>query len=126
MTIGLRTLGTTANNSLTAIQFSHVADGEVAQAFPNRITPAALAALTALMKFDVQGALSNQDFDPNAVQPNFGMMTAHGQLVIPARGVLKVKQGDIVAVDTQTGWPILLSAAAAASNPAWVLSAVSS
>ena len=35
----------------------------------------------------------------------------NGQLVIPKRGILKVLPGDVIAVDN-TGWPILVSAAA--------------
>ena len=41
-----------------------------------------------------------------------------GQLYVPNRGILKCLPGDIVAIDS-TGWPVLLSARAAASA-AWV------
>jgi hypothetical protein len=45
-----------------------------------------------------------------------------GQLYLPDRNCwIKLLPGDVVAVDTQTGWPILVSKKAAASNPAWVL-----
>ena len=37
-------------------------------------------------------------------------------LTIPNRGILQVKPGDVIATDTQTGWPILISAAAAAGG----------
>ena len=35
----------------------------------------------------------------------------NGQLVIPGRGIVRVLPGDVIAVDN-TGWPILVSAAA--------------
>lgn len=38
-------------------------------------------------------------------------MVAAGQLFVPNRGVLKILPGDIVAIDN-TGWPVLVSAAA--------------
>jgi hypothetical protein len=46
----------------------------------------------------------------------------NGQLEIPGRGMLMVKPGDVVAVDN-TGWPILVSAAAIAyAGTLWSLS----
>lgn len=125
MTIGTRTLGTTATTSLVAVQYSHVADGQQAQTFTNQLTPAAIATISALIKYDNQAAIGNQEFDPNSsLQTVINALGRDGVLGIPGRGLLRVRQGDIVAVDSQTGWPILVSAAAAASNPAWVLSAV--
>lgn len=41
-------------------------------------------------------------------------------ITIPNRGTLKLFAGDVIAVDTQTGWPIVLSKAAAAATTAWV------
>jgi hypothetical protein len=41
----------------------------------------------------------------------------NGQLYVPNRGWLKVMPGDIIMVDTATGWPILVSARSAASGP---------
>lgn len=38
--------------------------------------------------------------------------SSNGRLYIPNRGVLTMLPGDYVAFDTQSGWPILLSALA--------------
>ena len=43
-----------------------------------------------------------------AATPHLGR---ESQLVVPGRGILKVLNGDIVAIDN-TGWPILVSGAA--------------
>lgn len=40
-------------------------------------------------------------------------------ITIPNRGTLKCFPGDVIAVDTQTGWPILISKSAAAATTAW-------
>jgi hypothetical protein len=42
-----------------------------------------------------------------------------GLLYVPNRGVLQARPGDFVAYDPATGWPILLSARAAA-GASWV------
>jgi len=44
----------------------------------------------------------------------------NGVLVIPNRGVLKCLPGDFIGFDVTTGWPILVSAAAAATGAIWV------
>jgi hypothetical protein len=52
----------------------------------------------------------------------FGNFSYNGQLFLPGnRGVIQLKFGDVVAVDTNWGWPIVISneALAAASSP-WV------
>lgn len=41
-----------------------------------------------------------------------------GLLIVPERGVLRLYPGDYVGVDS-TGWPILVSARAAATAAAW-------
>lgn len=52
-----------------------------------------------------------------------GAFNASGHLEIPRRGVLKVFQGDVVAIDN-SGWPILISAASIAlTGSRWSLSA---
>jgi hypothetical protein len=43
-----------------------------------------------------------------------GAFQLNGRLLIPNRGILMVLPGDFVAVDPNTGWPILISAACAA------------
>jgi len=59
--------------------------------------------------------------DQNPAQPiNFAMggWSRAGQLFVPNRGWLKLLPGDYVGIDA-TGWPILVSARAAASA-SWV------
>lgn len=41
-----------------------------------------------------------------------GTFSRNGELIIPNRGLLKMRRGDVVAVDN-TGWPILVSGASA-------------
>jgi hypothetical protein len=82
-----KTLGTTANNVLDALQFSPV------------MTQADVATLQQAIKFDgVEG---------NRIAPQ--AFTRTGLLYIPRRGVLRVLDGDWVGVDAQ-GWPVLVSA----------------
>jgi hypothetical protein len=122
MTIGTRPFGTPAATTLTAMQYSHVADGLQAQAFTNQPTPAALAAINALITMDTQAALSSGEFSPTGpLSPLITPLKADGTLYIPRRGILKVFPGDYVAVDPTTGWPILVSASAANNASAWTL-----
>lgn len=89
------TLGTTANNSLTAM-------------IASRAMPAAdVAAICAAIKDDLNAA--------HVIQP--GAWSQHNQLFIPNRGVLQVLPGDYIGIDSQ-GWPILVSANSIA-NAAW-------
>jgi hypothetical protein len=43
-----------------------------------------------------------------------------GLLSVPNRGLLKCLPGDFIGFDATTGWPILVSAAAAATGAIWV------
>ena len=86
------TLGTAANNTLTALGFlksNAIAD---------------VASIAQLIKNDL---VNGSPVYPDA-------FSLSGMLFIPNRGLLLMKPGDYVAVDV-TGWPILLSPAAAAS-----------
>lgn len=40
-----------------------------------------------------------------------------GKLFVPNRGSLVILPGDYVAIDSTTGWPILVSARAIAAGP---------
>ena len=86
-----RTLGTAATTTLTALQYV------------NGMVPADLATMNAGILNDKVGM---PPF-PNCFQTN-------GTLLIPNRGILTLIPGDFVAFDPATGFPILLSAAAAA------------
>lgn len=82
---------------------------------------AATTTLTALVNFTQ--AFSPQDVgtfgnliknDLNPAHPTWpGAFENNGLLFIPNRGILRVLPGDLIAVDSR-GWPILLSAYAAA------------
>lgn len=93
------TVGTTANNSLTALLMS----GAMA------------AADIATIALGVKNDLING----HPIYP--GAFAQNGQLFVPNRGVLRVLPGDYVAIDAN-GWPILLSANTIAQAAApWVL-----
>lgn len=90
------TLGTAAANTLTALTFAK----------------SAAAADVATIAQRIKDDLTNG----NPVWPEaFSLM---GLLYVPNRGVLKVRDGDVIGTDA-SGWPILLSATAAA-NANWV------
>lgn len=90
-----QTLGTNATNSLTALAFAvSAADADV-------------ATIQQLIKDDLE--------TNHAIFP--GAFSKTGLLYIPNRGVLQMRPGDYVAVDSTTGWPILISARAKASGP---------
>lgn len=89
------TLGTTANNSLTALQFS---------AGSGMLDPDVASIAQAIFD-DVLGLGTNSK--PARVVP--GAFVRSGLLFIPNRGVLKVLPTDFVGVDTNSGWPILVS-----------------
>lgn len=119
-----RTMGTTAQTSLTAIQWAHVSDGATS-AVGSLLIPADLATMNALVKYDTppSGGIGpfNDLGNPGAAMPGpFSAIGQNGTLYIPRRGFLKIYEGDFIAIDTQTGWPILVSGSAAANNPAWV------
>lgn len=101
------TLGTTADNSLTAVAFS--GSSQV-------LSDADLAAIAQAILSDTNIAR------PMAMSIGAGGFTRDGLLYLPDnRGVVVVRPGDYVAVDTtaDVGWPILVSANAIA-NGAWV------
>lgn len=88
-----RTLGTTANNTLTALTFIY------------GMNTTDLATMRAGIK--------NDQINGGPIFP--GSFTQEGLLLVPNRGVLRLVPGDVVAFNPATGWPIMLSAAAAAS-----------
>lgn len=94
--MALLTAGTNANNSLSAMLYG----------------PAAAVADTASFQ-----ALIFDDLNPvQTIWPGSWNPTS-GILYVPNRGILRARPGDYVMVDTTTGWPILVSAAAIASGP---------
>ena len=95
------TLGTTAQTTLTAVKFAYAG-----------LLPADVAAIQTGILDDSVPAATPRIFPGAFIQ-------GQGQLFIPNRGVLQVLVGDFVAIDSQTGWPILVSARAAAAA-GWV------
>lgn len=109
--MALQTLGTNANNTLTAIQYRASAVGGQTH---TRTDFAALAALilddrSSPMGQPAQSAPSAKPIFPGAFNPFYNT------LVIPNRGVLKVLPGDWIGVDAN-GWPILVSRNAVAGG----------
>lgn len=84
-----KTLGTTANNSLTAITFAA------------SVTDADFATIMLGIKDDKVKAAGSHPIYPNA-------FARGGLLTIPNRGIIQVLPGDYVAIDNN-GWPILVS-----------------
>lgn len=99
--MALKTFGTNANNSLSAVQFNPSS---------GVMTDSDLAAFNALVQPNYGG-----------LHPNSGKMTTYisrdGQLYIPLRGWIKAFPGDWLCVDSTTGFPFLLSQNAVASGP---------
>lgn len=109
-----RTLGTNANNSLTAFVVGF-----------NDTIAADLATLNLGIRGDPPGW--NSQVVPATTGLAAGLGTnrprlnqcyvKQGLLIIPSRGVLQLKLGDVVAFDGTTGWPIVLSGDAFANGP---------
>jgi hypothetical protein len=87
------TLGTTANNSLTAMLFTKGGTASDFGAIANAILDDARQAAT----------------PPATAMIYPGAYSQLGLLYVPNRGVLRVLPGDFVGVD-HSGWPILVSA----------------
>lgn len=96
------TLGTNATTSLTAVAFSQS---------PATLLPADLQTIH-------YGILDDQAAShPHASISGLGGFVREGKLIVPNRGSLLVLPGDYIAIDSTTGWPILVSARAIASGP---------
>lgn len=93
-----KTLGTTAQTSLTALAWLNSLSSSA---------PLDVATITNSIKDDLNVA---HPIYPDAFGDN-------GLLFVPNRGVLRILPGDWVGVDSQ-GWPILVSANSIA-NAAW-------
>lgn len=93
------TMGTAATTTLVAVAFSKA---------PSTLSDADLATINNAILDDRNVA------HPPAHLIGTGGFTRDGLLYVPDRGVLRVKTGDYVAYDPATGFPILVSAAAAA------------
>lgn len=106
----IRTLGSNANNSLSAIQVGI-----------NDVIPADLATMLNQLRGDPPGYLApggGAVAPTSTVRPRLAQAyVKNGVLYVPNRGVLQLRNGDWVAWDTTTGWPIVLSNDAATNGP---------
>ena len=98
------TLGTAATTTLVAVVFSQ--------------------ATTVLLPADLTTINENIRDDQAAGRPpayisGIGGFVREGLLIVPNRGALKCLPGDVIGYDPATGFPILLSSAAAA-GASWV------
>lgn len=91
------TLGTAAQTSLTALQFSG----------GSGMSDADRATIAQAIKDDILGYSNAAPPKPARIWPD--AFTRAGLLYVPNRGVLQVRPGDYVAVDTNGGWTILVS-----------------
>jgi hypothetical protein len=112
----MTSLATNVNGPLTAYTYSQS---------PNVLSYANMATL----KLGIKDDLNPSNFTPNtkgnmsgSLSPNI-FFDFNGLLMIPRRGLVKVFPGDVVAFDTQSGWPILVSAEAiAVGSSSWTFS----
>jgi hypothetical protein len=101
-----KTLGTTAQTSLTALAMQKAG-----------LAAADVATIQQGIKSDgLQSDGINADIGAGSIVPG-AWDQSQGTLIIPYRGVLRVFPGDWVGIDSQ-GWPILVSANSIA-NAAW-------
>lgn len=95
--MAVKTLGTNATTTLSAVQWpSTYAGGSISN------TDFATIANDILNDAVPAGLLTNTIFP--------GAFVREGKLYVPNRGVLSIHPGDWIAVDTSTGWPILIGA----------------
>ena len=88
------TVGTSASTSLTGLKFL--------PGYGSGMSAADIATI----------ALGSKD-DQNVAHPIYpNAFSSNGLLYVPNRGVLQMLPGDYVAWDSQSGWPVLLSARA--------------
>lgn len=96
--MALKTLGTAATNTLSGFVVG-----------TNDLTPADVATLLLSIK--------NDQVNTSPIWPQ--AYAQQGLLFVPNRGYLRCLAGDFIGVDPATGFPVLLSAAAAA-GASWV------
>jgi hypothetical protein len=110
----MATLGTTTTTKLTAYTYSQS---------PNVLSYTNMATLKTGIKDDLNpasfAASQTGGNYTGSLSPNI-FFDFNGLLMIPRRGLVKVFPGDVVAFDTQSGWPILVSAEAiAVGSSSW-------
>jgi hypothetical protein len=104
--MALKTFGTTANNSLQAFVVG-----------PDDVVPAQIALLNGLVKRDMWAYGGGMGPLGTARQRIPVTYMRKGRIFIPQRGELVLREGDYIAIDATTGWPIVISADAVANGP---------
>jgi hypothetical protein len=104
----LRTLGTNANNSLTAFVVG-----------TNDVIAADVATMITQLRADgwqaPTGGTTGQGITPRArINEPY---VRQGKLYVPNRGMLTLRAGDYICWDATTGWPVVVSGDAAANGP---------
>ena len=93
--------GTTTTTALTTLVFE-----------PGGLAAADVATIAQGILDDLLGCNTATVPVPQRIVP--GAFSQQGLLYVPNRGILKVLPGDVVMLDTTSGWPILVSAKAIA------------
>jgi hypothetical protein len=96
--MAIKTFGTNANNSLSALVF--------VPGYGSGLAPADVAT--------VAGAIKNDQVNTNPMIPF--AFSSEGRILIPNRGTLILYPGDYVVYDS-TGWPLVFSKNAVANGP---------
>lgn len=114
--MALRTLGTNANTSLSGFVVGF-----------NDTIIADIATMNDAIKQDppvgsiyspiLSTGLINQTATGTTRQLMNQAYVKNGVLIVPKRGQLVLRNGDLVAWDTTTGWPIVVSGDAVANGP---------
>ena len=113
----MATLGTTTTTKLTGYRFPGAPDTTRGVAVPSIAIPT--AAQIATMSIGIKDDQRNVNLTTPAgpVWPGaFNMQGNPTLLHIPNRGVLKILPGDYIAIDSLTGWPILVSSQAVSAT----------
>lgn len=119
--MALRTLGTNATTSLSAfvVGFNDTISADVATLITQlRGDPPGWGAWNNVQASGLIQQGANQPNTTGTVRTRLNQpYVRNGQIIIPNRGWLTLKNGDFVCWDTTTGWPIVLSGDAAANGP---------
>ena len=116
-----RTLGTNANNSLTAfvVGFNDLITADVATLNLGILgDPPGYNAWNNVASTGLIVNTANTANTIGSVRPKVNQAyIRNGILTIPNRGQLVLKNGDFICFDVTTGWPIVISGDAAANGP---------
>ena len=113
----MSTLGTTTTTKLTSYRFPGAPDNTRGQSVPSIVIPS--AANIATLAIGIKDDQRNVNLTTPAGPTWFDALSPRGNpnlLYVPNRGVLKILPGDYVAIDSLTGWPILVSSQAVSAT----------